>query len=458
MKKLLILSLIVFLCPWFYGQTVLKVVTSDKMTGDLLQHVAVTVTAAGERQQRFTGRNGVSYFTVNRKDTVTLKCEHIRYGTEVEVFFPGELRRDTLKIEVAMRFEKITNIGTVEIHPDGVPDTVFGSKRISVDDFEFLPDGRLLLLTYARNKRRGTELYLYDGFDIQSAIPVGDKEQGQELIRDFRGNPHVITEKHVYGITAQGNEVFIGALEKDYFMKYIAPIVDTTVTKYFFSNYNPDYPAFDYFTYDLYDSSYRKIAAVEDELMMELYRSEYKWVDVRTKLWAKDMEHQTGIDAEVWVGATYFTQSVYYKELYAPLFRKNDTLVLFDHYKSLMFRYDAYGNIVDSLPIFYHLQPKQTGWKKQLIQDQLTGQIYCLFEKAGQYSLQRFDITTGETKEVIYLSYRYPENITVRGNFVYYIYREFETAQKKYLYREKLPFDFPKVSLFSGDQVTIEAD
>ena len=181
-------------------------------------------------------------------------------------------------------------------------------------------------------------------------------------------------------------------------MNYIAPIVDTSVSKYYFSNYNPDFPAFDYFTYDLDDSSYRKIAQVEDELMMELYRSEYKWVDVRTKLWAKDMENETGIDAEIWVGASYFTQSIYYKELYAPLFKRNDTLFLFDHYKNLLFRFNEMGDVMDSIPIFYHLQPKQTGWKKLLLQDQTTGQVYVVYEKVGQYYLQRLDLAHWRNK------------------------------------------------------------
>jgi len=236
-------------------------------------------------------------------------------------------------------------------------------------------------------------------------------------------------------------------------MTYIAPIVDTTITKYFFSDFNPVYPAFDYYTFDAVDSSYKKIAKVEDELMMELYRSEYKWVDVRTKLWAKDMEHQTGIDAEIWVGATYFTQSIYYKELYAPMFRRNDTIFMFDHYKNLMFRYNANGNAMDSLPIFYHLQPKQTGWKKQLIQDQITGQVYIVYEKAGQISLRRIDLATGELKEAIPLHYKYVENILVRDNRVYYTYRPFETALKKYLYEEWLPLDYPQASMQDGDDL-----
>lgn len=453
MKVLLLFLMFTTIIVTANGQTVLKIVTANKMTQDPVLHALVTVQEGDSVQKAFTWKNGEAYFTVLGKDSVRILCEHNAYNSETRVLGVRDLRRDTVKIKIAMRFNKITNIDEVIVYPAGVPVPVFQSERISVDDFEFLPDGRMLLLTYAKNARKGTELYLYNREhpSEQSLIPLGDNEMGKELIRDYRGNPHVITEKNVFGISAQGNEIFVGGLEKEYFMTYIAPIVDTTVTKYFFSNYNPDYPAFDYFTYDLVDSSYRKIAQIEDDLMMELYRSEYKWVDVRTKLWAKDMENQTGIDAEIWVGATYFTQSVYYKELYAPMFRRNDTIFLFDHYTSNMYRYDAHGNEIDSLPIYYHLQPKQSGWKKQLLQDQTTGEVYVVYEKAGRYSLQRIDLATGELKEIIPLHHKYPENILIRSNKVFYTYREFETAQKKYLYEEKFPVTYLLNTVQQGD-------
>lgn len=437
------------------AQTVLKIYTLDKMSQDPVRHASVTVFADSVALDKvYTNNDGWAYVTINEKKDLRIHCEQLAYADEDKELSARNLNRDTLKVTIHMLFQKTSNIDEVVIYPVGVPRKIFSSERVSVDDFEVLPDGRYLLLTYAKNKKKGTELYLYDGDKVQSKIPVGEDEMGQELIRDYRGNPHLVTDKNVYGIVARGNEVFIGGVEKGYFMNYIAPIVDTSVSKYYFSNYNPDFPAFDYFTYDLIDSSYRKIAQVEDELMMELYRSEYKWVDVRTKLWAKDMENETGIDAEIWVGASYFTQSIYYKELYAPLFKRNDTLFLFDHYKNLLFRYNEMGDVMDSIPIFYHLQPKQTGWKKLLLQDQTTGQVYVVYEKVGQYYLQRIDLATGETKETIPLHYKYPEKIMVRSNRVYYTYREFETAQKKYLWTEKMPVDFPQVKLPDGDPLT----
>lgn len=456
MKALLFLVALLFSFAG-NGQTVLKVVTVDRMTHDVVKHAMVELwTDSVKTAAAYSNKEGITYLTTIPGKEIRVVCEHVAYETTEQEISPRSLNRDTLKVVVQLQFVRM--IEGITVLPDGTPEKIFASDKISVDDFEVLPDGRYLLLTYAKNKKKGTELFLYDGGSEMSKIPTEENENGVELLRDFRGNTHLVTNKQVYGIKTVGNEVHMSRLEKDYFMSYIAPIVDTSVSKYYFSNFNPDYPAFEYFTYDLLDSSYRKIANIEDELMMELYRAEYKWADVRTKLWAKDMENQTGIDAEIWVGASYFTQSIYYKELYAPLFKRNDSLFLFDHYKNLLFHYNEVGDLLDSVPIFYHLQEKENGWKKELQQDPLTGQVYSIYEKNGQYTLKRIDLKTGEAIESVPLHHKYPDKILVRGNVVYYTYRQFETAQKKYLWREKLPFRFPRTDVPDGDDLTNEVN
>ncbi|MCC6702987.1 MAG: hypothetical protein IT221_15760 [Fluviicola sp.] len=440
-----------------FTQVVLKVETIDKQTKDQLSHVGVVFEVNAIQSRTFyTNREGIAYLQIPNNEVVALSFEHFAYevidAPDPKVY-QGKTG-DTLTVLVKMRFIKSTSIGEVVIKPAGVPDTVFQSLRVSVQDFDFLPNGQLLLLAYPKNMRKGTELLLYDGFEVKSEIPL--KEKGLEIIRDYRGNPHVVSDKSVNGILMSDNRIQIAQLDKAYYMTYIAPIVDTTVTKYFFSNFSDVYPAFEYFTFDLVDSTYRKIAKIEDELMMELYRSEYKWVDVRTKLWARQKEMETGVDAEIWVGANYFTQSVYYKELYAPMFERNDSVFVFDHYKNWLFRYTKQGELMDSLPIYHHLQAKQTGWKKQIIQDQTTGQIYLVYEKAGKVNLRRFDVASGKLEESIPLYFKYPENILIRSNTVYYSYRPFESAQKKFLYQEKLPIKYPTSLVNNGDDYQLK--
>lgn len=456
MKPILSLVLLMLLTASAFSQTTVRIVAKDRSNGDPVSRVFIRQYQGDSMvKSQYTNLKGAAYFTVSTTEATRFELEHIAFSplenipTKIFSGKPG----DTLTLQVRMYYLKERMLDQVVIKPIGVPDTIFESSRVSVTDFEFLPDNNLLLLTYPKNLKKGTELVLYDGFNLLGEIPLPEK--GQELIRDYRGNPHVVTDKNVYGITETNKRIQIAQIGKDYYMTYIAPIVDTSYTKYYFSNFNPNYPAFDYFTFDIVDSTYRKIAKVQDDLMMELYRSEFKWVDVRTKLWAKEKENETGIDKEIWVGMYYFTSSIYYKELYAPMFERNDSIFLFDHYKNLLFKYSYQGDIIDSIPIYYHLQAKENGWKKDLIQDYETGEIYIHYELAGKAQLRHFNTTTGKLSSPIELHFKYPENIQIKGNSVYYIYRPFESTQKKYLYRERLPFEFKSQKTNKGTLVEV---
>jgi hypothetical protein len=361
---------------------------------------------------------------------------------------------DTSFISVEMLSYKGKTLNSVTVKAPGIPDTVFESKRLSVADFELLKNGQMVLLAYPKQLKKGSELLLYNGVEVVNTFSVPGI--AEELVRDYRGNPHVLCKDNVYGLYVSNSQIGISTLDKAYYLKYLAPIVDTNYSKMFFSNFSKDYPAFDYYAFDQFDSTYSKIIEIEDELMMELYRSEYKWVDVRTKLWAKNKEYETGIDAEIWVGANYFTQSLYYKELYAPMFVKNDTVFVFDYYKDKLFKFDAAGNRLDSVAIYHHYQPKTTGWKKQLIQDQATGEVYAVFDIAGFTYLGLVNLQTGEIKEKVKLEFRYIDKIAIQDNFVYYIYRPFESTQKKFLYKERLPYEFGKAKVPYGKETSID--
>src|SRR6218665_646127 len=352
--KALIVFFFILLSPVLNAQTVLKFEAFDQTTKDPVSRLMIVPIVNGKYTDDFyTNLAGVAHITVSNQDTVKFHFDHAAYEVKNAPEPRVYKNNDTITIKLKLAWTRSLN--EVEIRAPGIPDTVYQSERLSVCDFNFLPDGKMLLLTYPKNYKKGTELIYFEEFNNSFEIPT--KEKPLEIVRDFRGNPHVISEKNVMGITNYNNKVQLSNIDKAYYMSYIAPIVDSNTSRFFFSNYNSLYPAFDYFTYNFVDSSYKKIAQIEDEFMMELYRSEYKWVDVRTKIWAKEKEFETGIDAEVWVGATYFTQSIYYKEVYAPMFSRNDTIFVFDHYKNLMFRYDNTGELMDSLPIYYHLRP-----------------------------------------------------------------------------------------------------
>ena len=75
-------------------------------------------------------------------------------------------------------------------------------------------------------------------------------EVALELVHDFRNTPVIICVNGVYAVRIDEKSIGLASMEKEYFMQYVAPILDTNQTKLYFSNFNSLYPAFDYFSFD----------------------------------------------------------------------------------------------------------------------------------------------------------------------------------------------------------------
>ena len=446
MKFFILLS---FLAHFFtiLGQDSIVVVIRviDKKTGEPIPNINATISLNNAKSFFQSGYQKAKFILkIPQKTDIQASFTHPIYETG-KLNFTALLRsnEDTLFKEINLVSSRMQYVNQVVVKPIGTPYTVYESTRLSVADFEISPNGKLILLTYPKRLKKGSELLLYEenGKVLNSFEVPGE---AQELVRDYRGNAHIVCKDNVLAIMTNENSFEVAQLDKDYFAKYVMPIIDTNRSKMYFSNFSSNYPAFDYFAYDQYDSTYTKIKNVIDKLMMEMYLSEFKFVDQRTKLWAHQKQLDTGIPKEVWIGATYFTQSIYYRELYAPLFHRNDSVFVFDYYSDQLLTYDYLGNPLDSVSMYHHYQPKATGWKKEVIQDPITGQLYGRFEKDGICFLGLIDTKSGEIVERIKLRYKYVDKIYVYDNFVYYIYRPFESPQKKFLYKEQLPYKFEK--------------
>lgn len=438
-----ILAIVVSCFFWLnlYAQeiVVFELKCIDKTTREAIPNVQVLVQQGDSIFQRTTALAGTVQLKIAGNVAFAASFTHGYYEAESLEIQPTKSAVVAGKITKIVELAKIKakTLGEVNVYAPGAVEVVFQSERLSVADFEIFPTGELLLLAYPKTLSKGSELLVYNGKEILQSFKL--KEKPTELIHDFRGNAHVVCENGVYGIYRTASGIGISNIDKSYYMKYIFPVVDTIQTKLFFSNFNPVYPAFDYMAVDQLDSTYKVILEIKDDLMMELYRSEYKWVDVRTKLWAYNKQLETGIDKEIWVGANYFTNSVYYKQLYAPMFQRNDSVFVFDYYKDKLFTFDAFGNKVDSVSIFHHYQPKQTGWKRNVMQDKVTGEVYAFFEKGGICSVQKINLKTGALGDKIQFEHKYIDKLAIHGNKAYYVYRPFESAQKKFLYLTQLP-------------------
>lgn len=436
-KALSILFLLIVTSTCF-GQTHIQIEIKSTKTSLPIEGVTVSILQSSKFLKiDKSDKDGQFSAVIIVSGKVKLSCVEEGYETFERTF---EIVGDSMRFIIEMRPERVQEVKEVVIKAPGAVDTVFHSSRLSVEDFEVLDNGNLILLTYPKRLAKGSEIQLYDGYKVLNSFAVPGR--ADHLEKDYRSNVHVVCKDRVLTVLPEKSNIQIAQLEKDYFHRYIAPILDTNGNELYFTDFASNYPEFSLWKYDQVDSIYDKFRTIRDELMMELYRAEYKWVDVRTKLWAKNLEYETGIDAEIWVGANYFTQSVFYKELYSPFFKVKDELFVFDYYSEKLYRHDVSGELKDSVDIDHHLNKKETGWKSHLIQDKANGNVYAWYEKAGTSYLGKVNLTTGEIRELYQLNFKYLEKIEVHNNAVYYVYRPFESPQKKFLYKERLPKDF----------------
>ncbi|MDA9067096.1 carboxypeptidase-like regulatory domain-containing protein [Flavobacteriales bacterium] len=370
----------------------------------------------------------------NYSSPTSLMVNHVGFSQsriKIDKSVIKSAKNNKITIDVRMSYK---TLGEVIIRGKRVPDTVFGSELTSVADYEFTGD-YMVLLSY--NKSLKKEGYLQLTSKRNTLVTTYRTPPNPvRLFKDFENRIYLITKTRVYLINVVQSEFRLRPVDLKFFTEFTSKIIDTVNQHFLYSDFNASYPAFHYYSQSFKDSSGNKIHKVENKFMMELYRAEYKYAPQKQKLWAFRQELRTGIDKEIWIGASNFTQSLYYEPLYAPLFINNDTVLIFDHYSDYLIKLDLDFNKLDSIPINYHKSKQKKYWEQPLLKDKEEKKLYGLFLRDGYYYLRPINLNDGSTLISFKLRYKYVENVKVENGYVYYIYRPFESSQKKFLYRE----------------------
>ena len=378
-----------------------------------------------------SNKKGEYSFAVEKFEKFTITFYHAGYARKRIRVDKSEIKGNKIQLNVVL---KINTLPQAVIEAKKKPKVVFGNKTTSIADYEFIGD-YLIILAYEKSLKKDGYLQLTNKKNTlitQFKTPSRPKR----LFKDFQNAVYLITEYKVYSISIFKNEFRLRPIDKDEFYRITTRIIDTTSNHFLYSDFNPNYPAFNYYAQVINDTTTKNIHYVENNFMMDLYRAEYKYAPNKDKLWAFRQELVTGIDKEIWIGAANFTQSIYYEPLYAPLFVNNDTTLIFDHYNDYLYKFDSEFNKFDSIPIAYHKNKEKKNWEQPIIKDKDEHKMYVLFLKNGYYYLKPINLEDGSTSYSFKLAYKYVENVKIENGFVYYIYRPYESSQKKYLYRE----------------------
>jgi len=326
------------------------------------------------------------------------------------------------------------------------PEVVFQHAELHVGDHRVTKEG-IWVLAYDRPQLwhrqedageqlfRNGRLVLLDTLFNEIASQTLNGEV-RRLHRDHRQRVVVDGRDQAWVAELRTGSIALGTLDRNTLHSAILPWTDSIAGHLLGSTRTAEWPAFDHVKYDPTTQEQVAICAVQDDFVMQLFRSQYKYMSGRDKVIAMDMEKSTGVDREVIAGfMTGFQHDAYFRVPYAPLFVVRDTLCVFDHARERIRRFTSTGEALDEISMVHH---KERGWKGKLIQDPADGRVFALFAKGMHSFLRSIDPTTGRIGERIVLTHPFPQEVQVYGGYAYYVYRPAGALDRRALFREAL--------------------
>ena len=330
------------------------------------------------------------------------------------------------------------------------PDSVWGSTQLNVADFIFLEE-KILLLVYEKELRwkcqeEGSKT-LYSG-----ARCILLDETGEELAHSHRIDQEV---EHFDGSFLQGvyikarngrlkvviedDRVELSEVANNDFLQYVQPYIDSLGGRVFVSTFDEYYPSFKYALLNPEKGDQKLLCSIEDTFGMELFRSEYKYLDPRQRMEVNQLAMDLNMDKKVIAAyARGFHHSMYFETPYAPAFLTKQSALIFDHYNDSVFEFNFQGEMNRSFHINYHKSQKNFKWKRKVLHDSVSNRYFTLYSKGSSVFICEIYMDGSGLGDSKQLFHPYPEGVQVSNGCVYYIYRPFESAQKRYLYKEPI--------------------
>ena len=414
------------------NRTVIVGIIKDVDTKKVIENVHVRVNQRNILVK--TDQQGNYELVLQKKKRITLVFSHISYEINYE---PVVSNKDTVVLNVELK-KKIQTLPIYDFAEDGKPEIVFKSAKINIADYEFYED-KFLFLVYGKRLNKDSQICLVDEKEniISKHFVPGEPV---ELYTDYLGNINLICKRAIYRVGVQNNKVSIYELPMEDFNQLIKPIVDTLESSILFSDFIKQFPRFKYYAFNPEDTSVSVVKEVIHKDMDWKYNFEYEYLSNADKQFAKRMAKRLkGLDKyDVAASMRGFSNGFLYETVYAPLFVINDTINIFDHSESKIWKFVEDTVDAGEVEFTYHKPKKKNSWKRQLIMDEVNGKIYGIFLKNGYYYLKEINSSSGKIVDEKKLTYQFVSKLKIKDGFVYYTYKPKQTLQKKFLYKERI--------------------
>nr|WP_294858883.1 carboxypeptidase-like regulatory domain-containing protein [uncultured Fluviicola sp.] len=418
--------LIVHTGAWSQVEAIIKGKVINE-SGDPVKNAAVKL----GRNDAKTNASGI-FIVRNTEFPAQLTVSHALYSQYMDMVVLPENWRDTVHLVVLLT-GKETQLDEVTVTSEQVF-WVYPKKEANILDFILQPDaGIVLCCSDERNYFvRGLD---YNGKKLfETPIP----QHPEQLYRDCMESIYLVYSDSMFETAMVNNSLgffepkpILGVLD---LLRSLVYKDSKNLIKY---TYSKDDQCIEYSAINL-QSKRVKSLYIGEKLTRNRELREYKdenHADGNEKLHAKSSEELRLIRIR-WNNKQFYEQ-ILRDPVYIPMFELNDSLIIFDHLNDSAIVFTKSGNRVRSFPIYYHYY---TGWKKELISNQEKTRIYAAYESPdGLTTLREINPSTGKAINVNVLEkHIYPAHIQIRGNFAYYLYKQYLGSTFNYLYKQPL--------------------
>jgi hypothetical protein len=185
-----------------------------------------------------TNKDGKYLLSISKIENIEIQFKHSGFKS-------NNLRISSRKIKKHLNdtlYLSAVNLYSIMLQEFSVTankiDTVYGSERFSVEDFELTSSGKMILLSYEKTLKKESRILLLDENQqlIHTHLVPG---LSIRLFKDYSGNTYVITNNKVFRINISlKDKIQLISIENDDFYDYTYRIIDSLANNYLYSNFN----------------------------------------------------------------------------------------------------------------------------------------------------------------------------------------------------------------------------
>jgi hypothetical protein len=357
-----------------------------------------------------TDKNGMYSILIKSKND-TIVYSHVMYNTVEKNYYASNIKADIL-------FEMTVNLLPVAVVKPVV--NISKGMLLDVTDYIFVGDSIMYVgycYRYKKNKNPWIVMIAPDG-DTVFAQHIGFEGK---FYRDCMNNIHYLTEDKAYQIFIENDSLsLLYPTDIAEFKSIMDDCKFESNGKFLFSQFSDKNQILIYYCTDTVTYETEIFRTIMDEVKLNMLAFQGRFFSMGPAPTDADLRFE----------------EMMFKPVFAPVIKVNDTISIINYTDSRIEWFDTSFNELGNTTI--HFQNSKF-CENEIVIDEVSGKIYAVFLRNAETMVKEIFIHDGTTGENISIpDFYWIDNIQVRNNKLYFLYREKYSGDFRALYRMNL--------------------